>query len=498
MYRSAGLFFIKEVTPPLNTTSLTTLHTAVRRLNADLDTPVSAYLKVSDNAQCLSFLLESVEGGERQARYSFIGTGEVGRYSLRGNVATLSGVLSSGGHTEQQETTDPLALLYNRVLRPLALPSDAFDGSPPFFGGAVGYAGYDLIRLYEQLPDNNPDELGLPDALFIVPEGVVIFDHLRHHLYLVASAHTEQQAEAVVSRLEAQLRAPLPAHIPGSQQAAPMHFESNMTPQGYADVVNRCVEYIRAGDIFQVVPSQRFSATLTAHPFALYRAIRSINPSPYLGYLNLGDVILVASSPESLLQSDGKSIVTRPIAGTRPRGSTPEADAAYARDLLSDEKERAEHLMLVDLGRNDIGRVARYGSVTVEDAFTIERYSHVMHIVSGVRGELAQGHTPLDALRSVMPMGTLSGAPKIRAMEIIDELETVRRGPYGGCFGYLAFDGSLDMALTLRTMVIAGGKVHIQAGAGVVADSDPVAEEQETRNKAAALMRAAERAAAGL
>lgn len=271
-----------------------------------------------------------------------------------------------------------------------------------------------------------------------------------------------------------------------------------MTPAQFAGVVERCVEYIKAGDVFQVVPSQRFSAQLTTEPFALYRALRSVNPSPYLGYLNLGAVTLVASSPESLLQSDGQSLVTRPIAGTRPRGQTPQADAQYAQDLLSDPKERAEHLMLIDLGCNDLGRVARYGSVTVDNAFAIERSSHVMHLVSTVRGELQAGCTPLDALRSVMPMGTLSGAPKIHAMEIIDELEPVRRGPYGGCFGYLAFDGSLDMALTLRTMVITGGKVHLQAGAGVVDDSKPIAEEQETRNKAAALMRAAELAAGGL
>ncbi len=468
--------------------------TEVRELNADLDTPVSAYLKVTGGAKKLSFLLESVEGGERQARYSFIGVGEVGRFTLRGQTATLSGVLGD----ETLETDDPLALLYRRVLRPIRLPAEKFSGLPPFFGGAVGYAAYDLIRVYEKLPDNNPDELQVPDALFIVPEGLVIFDHLRHRLYAVAISESAGRGGAHRgTALEADLRGPLP-DVPGRSPAAPMTFTSNMTPQEYQAAVRRCIEYIHAGDIFQVVPSQRFSADLTVEPFALYRALRGINPSPYLGFLNLGEVILVASSPESLLRSDGHSIVTRPIAGTRPRGKTPEEDAALADELLSDEKERAEHLMLVDLGRNDIGRVAEYGSVTVEDAFSIERYSHVMHIVSGVRGTLREGQTPLQALASVLPMGTVSGAPKIRAMEIIDEVETLRRGPYGGSFGYIAFDGSLDMALTLRTMVIVGGRVHLQAGAGIVADSDPPAEEQETRNKAAALMRAAERAAAGL
>ena len=468
-------------------------HTEVRELNADLDTPVSAYLKVTDGAKKLSFLLESVEGGERQARYSFIGVGEVGRFTLRGKTATLSGVLGN----ETIETADPLDLLYSRVLRPVTLPAEKFNGLPPFFGGAVGYAAYDIIRVYEKLPDNNPDELNVPDALFIVPEGIVIFDHLRHKLYAVAISESETEAGRIVDALEAELRGPLP-DVPGREAAEPMTFKSNFSSEGYQNAVRRCIEYIHAGDIFQVVPSQRFSADLTVEPFALYRALRGINPSPYLGFLNLGEVTLVASSPESLLRSDGVSIVTRPIAGTRPRGKTPAEDNALAAELLADEKERAEHLMLVDLGRNDIGRVAEYGSVKVEDAFTIERYSHVMHIVSGVRGKLRAGQTPLHALASALPMGTLSGAPKIRAMEIIDEIEPVRRGPYGGSFGYIAFDGSLDMALTLRTMVIVKNRIHIQAGGGVVADSDPAAEEQETKNKAAALMRATERAAGGL
>jgi len=302
----------------------------------------------------------------------------------------------------------------------------------------------------------------------------------------------------VVDVLVTRLRGPLPEEVPGRDSAPAPTFTSNFTPQSYMDAVERCLEYIRAGDIFQVVPGQRFSADLTMHPFALYRALRRVNPSPYLGYLALGDVTLVASSPESLLRSDGHTVVTRPIAGTRSRGQTPEEDDALAAELLADEKERAEHLMLVDLGRNDLGRVSRYGSVKVEDAFTVERYSHVMHIVSTVTGELREDQTPLHALASVLPMGTVSGAPKIRAMEIIDELESVRRGPYGGSFGYIALDGSLDMALTLRTMVIAGRRLHIQAGAGIVADSDPASEEQETRNKAAALMRAVELAARGL
>ncbi|WP_216319056.1 anthranilate synthase component I [Deinococcus aestuarii] len=462
---------------------------AVHELNADLDTPVTAYLKVA-RGHAVSFLLESVEAGEKLGRYSFIGVGEAGRFTSRAGRVTATGTFGNFDGPEP----DPLARLYHATTRPVALP----PGLPAFVGGAVGYAAYDLIRAYERLPDANPDELNVPDALFIVPEGMVIYDHLKHRLIAVATADTQERADATVENLTARLRGPLPDEVPGREPTPAPRFTSNFTPQGYMDAVERSLEYIRAGDVFQVVPSQRFSAELETHPFALYRALRRVNPSPYLGYLALGDVTLVASSPESLLRSDGHTVITRPIAGTRPRGSDPETDDALAAELLADEKERAEHLMLVDLGRNDLGRVSGYGTVRVRDAFSVERYSHVMHIVSTVTGELREGQTPLHALASVLPMGTVSGAPKIRAMEIIDELEPVRRGPYGGAFGYIAFDGSLDMALTLRTMVIAHGKVHIQAGAGIVADSDPASEELETRNKAAALMRAVEMAAGGL
>ena len=461
---------------------------AVQELNADLDTPVTAYLKVAQGED-ISFLLESVEAGERLGRYSFIGVGQGGRFVCRAGHVESSGMF--GEHDGPE--ADPLARLYAATTRSLPLPA----GLPAFVGGAVGYVAYDLIRAYERLPDANPDELNVPDALFVAPRGVVVFDHLQHRLLAVATAATQAGADAEVAALVGKLRGPLP-DVPGRDPAPAPRFGSNFTPEGFHAAVEQCLEYIRAGDVFQVVPSQRFSAELTVHPFALYRALRRVNPSPYLGYLSLGEVTLVASSPESLLKSDGHTVTTRPIAGTRRRGATPEADEALAEELLADEKERAEHLMLVDLGRNDLGRVSRYGTVRVENAFSIERYSHVMHIVSSVSGELRGDQTPLHALASVLPMGTVSGAPKIRAMEIIDELEPVRRGPYGGAFGYIAFDGSLDMALTLRTMVIAGGRVHIQAGAGIVADSDPRAEEEETRGKAAALMRAAELAAGGL
>ncbi|AFZ65977.1 anthranilate synthase component I [Deinococcus peraridilitoris] len=458
----------------------------VRELFADLDTPVTAYLKV---AQSPSFLLESVEAGERLGRYSFIGVGERGRFEYRSGHVRLSGVFGEGEHTTQ----DPLALLYDKVVRKVEIP----QGLPAFVGGAVGYTSYDLIRSYERLPEENPDELGVPDALFVVPEGMVVFDHLAHRLFVVAVDDDASRAERTVDRLVRQLRGPLPG-VPGDRPTRKPTFESNFTRESFMAAVERCLEYIRAGDVFQVVPSQRFSAPLSAHPFALYRALRALNPSPYLGYLDLGDVTLVASSPESLLKSDGETVVTRPIAGTRKRGKTPAEDEALARELLADEKERAEHLMLVDLGRNDLGRVAQYGSVKVEDAFSVEKYSHVMHLVSGVRARLAPGKTPLHALASVLPMGTVSGAPKIRAMEIIEEVESTRRGPYGGAFGYISHSGALDMALTLRTMVIKDGMMHIQAGGGVVADSSPAEEYQESINKAAALMRAVELASEGL
>jgi anthranilate synthase component 1 len=465
------------------------LSVAVRELNADLDTPVTAYLKVAQGER-ISFLLESVEAGEKLGRYSFIGVGESGRFEYHAGQVRSTGVFGAF----EGEEADPLARLYHSTVRPVPLPA----GLPALIGGAVGYASYDIIRAYERLPDTNPDELQVPDALFIAPRGMVIYDHLRHRLLAVATAEAQEDAEAQADALSLKLRGPLPTEIPGTEPTQAPQFSSNFTPQGYMNAVEQALEYIRAGDIFQVVPSQRFSADLTVHPFALYRALRRVNPSPYLGYLALGDVTLVASSPESLLSSDGHTITTRPIAGTRVRGQTPEQDDALAAELLADEKERAEHLMLVDLGRNDIGRVSDYGTVRVQNAFSIEKYSHVMHIVSTVTGQLRGDQTPLNALASVLPMGTVSGAPKIRAMQIIDELEPTRRGPYGGSFGYIAFDGSLDMALTLRTMVIAGGKVHIQAGAGIVADSDPASEEQETRSKAAALMRAVEMAANGL
>ena len=467
------------------------LEPVFREVLADLETPLTAYLKVAGPP---SFLLESVEQGERVARYSFIGTGARRRFEARGERLTVT----EGGHAETVTTRDPLRLLWERTVRPASSHPDL----PAFWSGVVGYASYDLVRLYERLPDANPDELGIPDLCFVEPEVLLIFDHLRRKAYVVApavagDADDRARAQALVDATYERLRGPLPG-VPGDRAGRRVTFSANFTADGFKAAVARAVEYVKAGDVFQVVPSQRLSADLGVHPFAVYRALRTINPSPYLGYLDLGPTTLVASSPESLVRATGRRVETRPIAGTRRRGATPEEDAALAAELLADPKERAEHVMLVDLGRNDLGRVCRAGSVRVTDLMSIERYSHVMHIVSRVEGELADGRTALDALAATLPMGTASGAPKVRAMEIIDELEPVRRGPYAGAFGYLATSGDMDMALTLRTMVVTGGRLHLQAGGGVVADSDPELEYQESLSKLAALRRAVEVAAEGL
>lgn len=454
-----------------------------KTLLADLETPVTAYLKLAEKAP-VSFLLESVERG-RQSRFSIVGVGARRTFRLKDGVFTVNG--------KRVETEDPLRTLYEAVHAPLERPPDL----PPFFGGVVGYAAYDLIRHYERLPALKPDDLGLPDLLFVEPEVVAVFDHLKNLLHLVAPGTDPLEAEARLRWAERRLKGPLPG-VPGERPGGRARFEPDMSREEYLRAVKRALNYIRAGDIFQVVLSLRLSSPLTVHPFALYRALRSVNPSPYMGYLDLGEVVLVSASPESLLRSDGKKVVTRPIAGTRPRGKDEEEDQRLAEELLQDEKERAEHVMLLDLSRNDIGRVSAFGTVRVLEPLHVEGYSHVMHLVSTVEGVLAEGKTPLDALASVLPMGTVSGAPKIRAMEIIEELEPHRRGPYGGSFGYLAYDGAMDMALTLRTFVIADGRMHVQAGAGVVADSVPEREYEECWNKAKALLKAVEMAEEGL
>ncbi len=475
----------------VKTASRAAIKPVYKEILADLETPLTAYLKVAGHP---AFLLESVEQGLSLARYSFIGTGERRRIEAKGSQVKIT----TAENVETFESADPLQVLWDQTVR----EAQHDPALPDFWTGAVGYASYDLIRLYENLPDDNPDELNIPDLLFIEPEALIIFDHLKHRLFIVVAAEVDDEADiaranALVETLYQRLRGPLPG-VPGDRAGRRVEFQSNFSREGFMAAVARAVDYIHAGDVFQVVPSQRLSAELGVHPFALYRALRTINPSPYLGYLDLGPVTLVASSPESLVSSDGSYVETRPIAGTRPRGATPDEDQALAEELLADEKERAEHIMLVDLGRNDLGRVCKFGSVKVTDLMRIERYSHVMHIVSTVSGELAKDKTPLDALASTLPMGTASGAPKIRAMEIIEELEPTRRGPYAGAFGYLSVSGAMDMALTLRTFVITKGKIHLQAGGGVVADSDPEFEYNESLNKLAALRKAVEMAIEGL
>ena len=450
---------------------------------ADLETPVTAYLKLAEKAP-VSFLLESVERG-RQSRFSIVGVGARRTFRLKDGVFTVNG--------ERVETRDPLRALYERVYAPLERHPDL----PPFFGGVVGYAAYDLVRYYERLPSLKPDDLGLPDLLFVEPEVVAVFDHLKNLLHLVAPGRDPEEAEARLFWAERRLKGPLPG-VPGERAGGRARFQADFSREAYLEAVRRALDYIRAGDIFQVVLSLRLSSPLTVHPFALYRALRSVNPSPYMGYLDLGEVVLVSASPESLLRSDGRRVVTRPIAGTRPRGKDEEEDKRLAEELLRDEKEVAEHVMLLDLSRNDIGRVAAFGTVRVLEPLHVEHYSHVMHLVSTVEGILAEGKTPLDALASVLPRGTVSGATEIGAMEIIEELEPHRRGPYGGSFGYLAYDGAMDMALTLRTFVVAKGWMHVQAGAGIVADSVPEREYEECWNKARALLKAVEMAEAGL
>jgi anthranilate synthase component 1 len=471
----------------------------VREALADLDTPLSTYLKLADAPY--SFLLESVQGGERWGRYSIIGLPCEERIRVRGR--TL--IHERGGEVlERVETDDPLAWIQAFAD---ARATPRIPDLPRLTGGLVGYFGYETVRYIEPrlAGVEKPDPLDLPDILLLVAEELVVFDNLSGKLYCIGHYQDGDDAdrEQVAARLDAllnKLAEPLamPEGDLGAGTLDEDRFVSGLTRAGYEDAVRRIVEYTRAGDVMQVVPSQRLSAPFTAEPLSLYRALRCLNPSPYMYFFNFGDHHVVGSSPEILVRVTDGEVMLRPIAGTRPRGATPEEDAALAEELLADPKERAEHLMLIDLGRNDIGRVAETGSVEVIDRMVIERYSHVMHIVSNVTGRLREDLTPMDALRASFPAGTLSGAPKIRAMEIIDELEPVKRGVYGGAVGYLADNGSMDLAIAIRTAVLKDGQIHVQAGGGIVADSDPATEWEETMNKARAVMRAAAMAAKGL
>ena len=474
----------------------------VREIMADLDTPLSIFRRLDDG--CTSFLLESVEGGEKWARYSFIGTGARAIFRARGHEVEWV----EDGHCQRHvEPGDPLEFLRRKLaeLEP-AHPEDL--ELPRFIGGAVGMIGYDWVRFVEKIPDSNPDNIGLPDLWFVFPETVVVYDNVRHKALIVRYVHLRSgddagechrraagQIEAVVRRL----RGALPAEPGPEPVRTPMHVRRSMSEEVFHESVERAKEYIEAGDVFQVVLSQQFQMPLQVDAFSIYRYLRSINPSPYLFFIRMErEAVLVGSSPEILVRLEGERVDVRPIAGTRRRGGDREEDLALEAELLADPKERAEHLMLVDLGRNDVGRVAEIGSVHVGEYAVVERYSHVMHIVSNVQARLREGLDWLDVLRATFPCGTLSGAPKVRAMEIIDELETVRRGPYGGCAGYIDYSGNMDMAITIRTMVVNDGTITLQSGAGVVADSTPEFEFEETINKARAVLQAIDWAREGI
>ncbi|WP_058833841.1 anthranilate synthase component I [Luteimonas abyssi] len=474
-----------------------------REVLSDLDTPLSVYLKLADGPY--TYLFESVEGGERFGRYSIIGLPATRVICFRGHEMTVS---EHGDVVETRPVEDPFAEV-ERLRTAESVPQ--VEGLPAFTGGLVGWFGFECIGYVEsRLADAaeapaRRDELGTPDILLMQSEEVAVFDNLRGRLYLVVHADPRQpQAWARANRRLDALAHRLRhggAGYPETLQPAALDegdFVSGFTRAGFIDAVERSKEYIRAGDIFQVVLSQRLSVPFHARPVDVYRALRALNPSPYMYFLDVGGTQVVGSSPEILVRQQGGTVTVRPIAGTRPRGATPEADAALEAELLADPKERAEHLMLIDLGRNDVGRVSEAGSVEVGERFTIERYSHVMHIVSEVTGRLRAGMSYADVLRATFPAGTVSGAPKIRALEIIRDLEPIRRNVYSGAVGYIGWHGDADTAIAIRTAVIQDGRLHVQAGAGIVYDSDPEKEWEETMNKGRALFRAVAQAARGL
>ncbi len=470
------------------------------RLVADLETPVSAMLKLGRNAR-YSFLLESVEGGAVRGRYSIIGLNPDIIWKADGQSASINRrALSKPDGPYETIAGDPLAALRALIAESqIKLPED----SPPMAAGVFGYLGYDCVRWMEHLPKQNPDVLGVPDAIMIRPTVMAIFDSVRDEVSVTAPVYVEKgvapkiayrRALERISEVVDALDRPLDMMLRENDTPPLQPQVSNTSPAEYKAMVLKAKEFIAAGDIFQVVLSQRFETEFTLPPFSLYRALRRVNPSPFLVYLNFDSFAIVCSSPEILVRVRDGKVTIRPIAGTRPRGDTPTRDRELAAELLADPKERAEHLMLLDLGRNDVGRVAEIGSINVTDKFILEYYSQVMHIVSNVEGKLDPKHDMIDALVAGFPAGTVSGAPKVRAMEIIDDLERHKRGVYAGCVGYFSADGEMDTCIVLRTAVVKDGKMYVQAGAGVVADSVPENEHQECINKAKALFRAAEEA----
>jgi anthranilate synthase component 1 len=463
---------------------------------ADLDTPLSLYLKLANRSN--TYLLESVEGGERFGRYSFIGLATQVRLRAVGRLVT---VMHGDAFVEKSEAVDPLEFVRQFLsrYRVAALP-----GLPRFCGGLVGYFGYDAVRWIEARLSKGwlkPDPTGCPDMLLLLSEEIAVIDNLSGKLYLVVYADPAKprawhDAQARLRELLGALR--LPLSLPAERRGAAAEPTSNFGAEAFRKAVERAIRYVHDGDVMQVVLSQRLSRPYSGSPLSLYRALRSINPSPYMFYFDFGDFQVVGASPEILVRHERGTVTVRPIAGTRPRGASRERDHELERELLADPKERAEHVMLVDLGRNDVGRVAAPGSVQLTETMTIERYSHVMHIVSNVEGKLRDGLDSVDVLRAAFPAGTVSGAPKVRAMEIIDELEPDKRGLYAGAVGYLGFNGDMDLAIAIRTALIKAGRMHVQAGAGIVADSVPENEWRETQAKASAVLRAAEIAAKGL
>jgi anthranilate synthase component I len=467
-------------------------------IHYDLETPISAFRKIDDGKT--SFLLESVEGGEKWGRYSFLGSGSSHLFRSKGEDFEI---LHEGKVLQRGKAKDPLKALedfmavYHSVLH---------DSLPRFSGGAVGYLNYDVVRFFERIPKRLEPGLDLYDCSFMITDALLVFDNLKKKIRVIFNLFLDGQKNPEAAYKEAQekiraiirrLREDAPS-IPMRTPSFPSPLLSNFSKEDYMKVVVKAKEYIRAGDIIQVVPSQRFSAEIHCDPFDIYRALRSINPSPYLFYLKMNDTVLMGSSPEVMVRLEDKQIELRPIAGTRRRGETREEDLVLEKDLLSDEKERAEHIMLVDLGRNDVGRVSETGSVKVTELMAVERYSHVMHIVSNVQGKLIPGKNGFDVFRATFPAGTVSGAPKIRAMEIIEELEPFRRGFYAGAVGYFSFLGNMDTCITIRSILIKEGRAYVQVGGGVVADSDPEKEYEETLHKAQAIFRAIELAEEGL
>lgn len=468
-----------------------TLVPVCRQILADLETPVSAFLKMHRGRY--GFLLESVQGGERWGRYSFLGTEPATVMSVHGDRVRME--TPSSGAVEERRTSDPLGELKELLA---ALRCAPVDGLPRFAGGAVGYLGYDVVRTFERLPADKPADLPVPEARLMLATSLLVFDNVAQtitavvHVPVGAGVAPDRAYDDAVARLDELLsRLAVPAEPPrGGGAGAPAAVRSNVSPESYQAAVRRAKEYIYAGDVIQVVLSQRFELPLRAAPVNVYRCLRTLDPSPYMFYLDCGDFQAAGASPEVMARVEDGVLTVRPIAGTRPRGTSEVEDAALARELATDPKEIAEHVMLLDLGRNDVGRVSRIGTVEVTERMVIERYLHVMHLVSNVEGRLAADRDCFDAFRATFPAGTLTGAPKIRAMEIIEELEPVRRGFYGGAVGYFGFAGTMDTCITIRSVLMHGGRAYVQAGAGIVADSDPESEHRECVNKARAMLQA--------